>query len=98
MPRTENQSNYHYKAKIRDKNSKEDFYVKYFLTMKDAAQFFGCAKSTCYDRLYQSDYWTAEKKDLHSNRWRYIKNYELEYFEKLDPPLPRFQKIMVHFD
>jgi len=97
MPRTENQSNYHYKAKLRDKNKDEEFYVKYFLTMNDASKFFGCAKTTCYDRIYKSD-WTSEDKDLHSNRWRHIHNYELEYFEKLEPPVPKYQKIMVHFD
>ena len=99
MPRTENQSNYHYVARIRDKNSNEDFYNKYFLTMKDASQFFGCAKSTCYDRLYNGHYWSNGKKTHDcSTRWKYLKNYELDLFEKLDPPLPRFQKIMVHFD
>ena len=97
MPRTENQSNYHYKAKIRDKNKNEEFYTKYFLTMNDASTFFGAAKSTCYDRLYPPDK-TAEYKNLQSNRWRFIKNYEIDYFYKLEPPVPKYQKIMVHFD
>ena len=78
MPRTENQSNYHYIVKLREKNKPdEEYHNKYFLTMKDAASFFGVSKSTCYDRLI----WSGAD-GTNCDRWRTIKDYDIQKFEK----------------
>jgi hypothetical protein len=86
MPRknkSENQNTYHFKVRYNDELEGEEK-EKLFRTCKDIEEVFNICRQTVYNY-----YMGISKNKKH----RTIIN-----IEKLNPPIERYKKIMVHFD